>query len=113
MDVETFSLSAEFFRLTGLQILLKIVMDVFEMICFNEDDAGSRIACSERGSYFIMNVDIRSRILSTVVWGSAEQETSAGIRRGYRRRYSTPSAREYIDRNGAKSSIAEMTIERK
>ena len=114
MDVDIFFASAEVFRvLTGLQILLKIVMDMFEMICFNEDDAGSRIACSERGLYFIMSVDIRSCIFLTVVWGSAEQETESSIRRGYRRRYSTPSAREYIDRNGEKSSTAEMMIERK
>ena len=73
MDVEIFFASAEVFRsLTGLQTLLKIVTDVFEMVCFKEDDAGSRIACSERGSYFIMNVDTCSCILSNVVWGNAE-----------------------------------------
>ena len=72
MDVEIFFASAESFCiLKGHQILLRIVMDVFEMICL---DMGTRIACSWRGLYLVMNVEIRSRILSTVVWGSAEQE---------------------------------------
>ena len=96
MDVEIFFASVEVFRLlTGLQILLKTVMDVFAMIRFNEicsneicprgGNGGSRMACSERGLYFIMNVDTRSRIVSMVVWGSAmtDEETNGIIRRGY------------------------------
>ena len=97
MDVEIFFASVEVFRLlTGLQILLKTVMDVFAMIRFNEISSneissrcvngGSRIACSERGMYFIMNVDTRSRILSMVVRGSAitDEETNRVLGRGYR-----------------------------